>query len=308
MFAPCDRKLDQLARTQHGVFSRDQALGCGYTLWMIRTRLDRGHWLLLDPAVYALASHPPTWRYQCTAAVLSVPHGLVSGRAAAHLHGFDGFRPGPIHVVTPPRSNERSRLATVHRSPFVRREVVDGVPCLDRVHTILDLATFLYPDHLADVVDRVLTRRQVDFDDLVNGFLRHAAGRRHGTVALREILDARHPEAPQPPITELERLLRKTLEYPGLPPFEFEVTPPWWPDGAARVDACSAPCRMVIEADGRRWHTRERDFVKDRRRDNLAVENGYVVLRFTFDDLSRSVDQARSTVLRTALARGWSIP
>lgn len=65
---------------------------------------------------------------------------------------------------------------------------------------------------------------------------------------------------------------------------------------------------MVIEADGRRWHTRERDFVKDRRRDNLAVENGYVVLRFTFDDLSRSVDQARSTVLRTALARGWSIP
>ena len=154
----------------------------------------------------------------------------------------------------------------------------------------------------------MLTRRQVEFEKLVAGFLLHAAGRRHGTVALRGILEARDPGASEPPMSEIERLLRRVLDYPELPEFLFEVTPPWWPPGSVRVDAYSPDCRLIIEVDGRRWHTRERDFVNDRRRDNLAVANDHVVLRFTYDDLKPPFVHVRRTILRTAQTRGWLRP
>ena len=115
MFSTADRRLDTLAGAQHGVFTRRQAMSAGCTRSMIDRRLATGHWVRVDAAVYAIASHPVTWHYRCVAAALSVPSGLVSGRAAAHLHGFDGFRVGDIDVIAPPGSNERSHLPAWRR-------------------------------------------------------------------------------------------------------------------------------------------------------------------------------------------------
>ena len=84
------------------------------------------------------------------------------------------------------------------------------------------------------------------------------------------------------------------LAVPGMPEFGYEFELPWWPAGQGRVDAYSAEHRLIVEADGRGWHTRERDFVKDRRRDNLATANGHATLRFTCVDLLNYADENRS--------------
>ena len=48
----------------------------------------------------------------------------------------------------------------------------------------------------------------------------------------------------------------------------------------------SAAWALVIEADGRAWHTRVEDFERDRRRDAEAAAAGYLTLRFTHHQLT----------------------
>ena len=45
------------------------------------------------------------------------------------------------------------------------------------------------------------------------------------------------------------------------------------------------PDRLIVEADGRRWHTARQAMADDRRRDRIAAANGWVVIRVTWDDV-----------------------
>jgi very-short-patch-repair endonuclease len=59
--------------------------------------------------------------------------------------------------------------------------------------------------------------------------------------------------------------------------------------------------RVVIEVDGWRSHSGKEAFVQDRRPQNRLVALGYVVLRFTWDDLVARPDQV-VTAVAAALA------
>jgi very-short-patch-repair endonuclease len=69
------------------------------------------------------------------------------------------------------------------------------------------------------------------------------------------------------------------------------------------VDAYIPLWRLITEADGRRWHTRQADFERDRTRDNLATSHGIGVLRFTYQMLVRQPEQCLSTILATGRTR-----
>lgn len=78
-----DRRLDEYAAHQYGVFSREQATIAGLTPRMIQTRVESGAWVRLAPSVYVLASAPPKWERQMAAALLTKPDSIVAGRSAA---------------------------------------------------------------------------------------------------------------------------------------------------------------------------------------------------------------------------------
>jgi len=69
------------------------------------------------------------------------------------------------------------------------------------------------------------------------------------------------------------------------------------------VDAYIGRWRLIIEADGRRWHTRKSDFERDRIRDNLATSHGIAVLRFTYRMLVGAPEQCVGTILETGSVR-----
>lgn len=66
----------------------------------------------------------------------------------------------------------------------------------------------------------------------------------------------------------------------------------------ARVDLAYPGARLVIEADGRRWHSGRADFESDRERSNLLAARGCTVLRFGWDDVRRRSDQVVDAVHR----------
>jgi len=300
-----DRAIDGLARRQHGAFHRRQAVRFGATARMIRGREQTGRWVrLLGSDVFALPSHPGTWHRQAMAGTLSVPEGALSDIAAAALHGYDGFSRGLIEVVT--------RRGTTHDSPFGRvREsktvgrftVVEGIRVVSRADCLVQLASRMDPDALGDLLDDVARRDRHVLAAFQERYVDLAHARLPGIGAIRAVLEERG-DGYVPPDSVLGRHLRSLIaRAPWLPPVEWEATPSWWEPGTRRVDALVPDWRLIIEADGRRWHTRVRDFEYDRWRDNEAGIHGHHVLRFTYHQLTRHRADCRNDLARFAATR-----
>jgi very-short-patch-repair endonuclease len=91
-------------------------------------------------------------------------------------------------------------------------------------------------------------------------------------VRFRFALDLIDPSAESP----LETLIRLGLVRRGIGPFltQFQPTPFWWVDILAHG-------RLIIEADGAAFHDPQKDALRDAELRAL----GYVVLRFTYDEI-----------------------
>ena len=298
-----DRALDEYAAHQYGVFSLGQAKRAGLTPKMVETRLRSGAWVRLGPKVYALASAPPKWERQMAAALLTKRDAIVAGRAAAYLHGFDGFAPSRPVIMIDRSQSATSPLARVIRSgrfASVGRVRRQGFIVTDEAETVMSLARDLSSDALERTVDWLLARKSCTVDDLAR--VVDLSDGVPGVAKLRPIVEFRSPDAYQPPTSELERLLFLLLDDPRLPGHTRQMPMPYRRIHAT-VDAYIASWGLIVEGDGRRWHTRRADYERDRLRDNEATAHGYAVLRFTWNMLRNHRDECLDTLLRTGRAR-----
>jgi very-short-patch-repair endonuclease len=82
---------------------------------------------------------------------------------------------------------------------------------------------------------------------------------------------------------------------------------PWRSARPGRVDVLLPDHRLIIEADGRRWHARHADFDRDRWRDNEAVAHGHRVMRFTWVHLHDLPEDVLDLINRTILQKAASV-
>lgn len=298
-----DRAVERIARRQHGAFTRRQAMSVGATDTIISARHRSEAWIWLTHSVYALAAAPPTWHRALKAAELSIDGGAVAGNSAACLHRLPDFRPGGIQLVVPPGRNPRSPLAVVRRSELAALTTIEGIRVTTMAQTLFDIAGEVSFARLEAAVDHVLLDRRLRLAELTARFEVLHAGRPRGIGAMRALLEAR-ADGFLPPASELERTLYRLLDSPNLPPHIRQADLPWRPSSPQRLDALIPAWRLIVEADGRRWHTRVRDFESDRRRDQAAVAHGYRVLRFTWSHLSTEPEDALSIVRQ---AGRWNV-
>ena len=82
---------------------------------------------------------------------------------------------------------------------------------------------------------------------------------------------------------------------------------PFCNQGHMEVDFLDSSARLVVELDGPQ-HLEDREaYRRDRRKDALLQENGYLVLRFLAEDLGARLDEVLDEILR-ALARRRAVP
>jgi hypothetical protein len=288
------RTIDGLARRQHGAFARQQAIDAGMTRHEIHGLVSSGRWLVPAPAVYSLASHPGTWEQRLMAAVLGEPEAAVGGRSAAVLHGLTGFRPGRPEIVVPRSGQNRSPIALVRRRDGVETTRRDGLPVLTVRDTLFAVAGLVPVRTLVPALDDALGGRLVTVEQLQDRYLELAPSRRRGFALMRRLIEARSHDAFVPPSSALERLLYGVLDRPGMPRYQAQASLPWAPD--QRADAMLIEAPVIIEGDGRRWHTRVADFERDRERDRAAALHGYLTLRYTWDDLCRRPNEVEAEI------------
>lgn len=103
------------------------------------------------------------------------------------------------------------------------------------------------------------------------------------------MLDAR-ASGPSTPRSLLERAADDLLATTTLPLAEREYPLPGLLGRAGAdvgfVDRAWPDVKLIVEIDGRRWHAREADMAKDRRRDRQAAAAGWQTLRVLGEEVA----------------------
>lgn len=296
--------MSALAHTQHGVFSRRQAIKRGATSSLVERRVEAGAWIPVGDGVYRLRDYPESWHGILMAAVLATSGpSFVSHESAAALHKLSTFQPGPVVLTIRHGAGRQRRGATVHQLDDVLPQhttTLDGLPVTTLARTFVDLAAVCRRGRVAHALDEALAEPRITIEEIGACFDDIARPGKPGVRALRRLIAA-HLPGYTPPSSKLERLLLRVLRDAELPRPRLQYPFPGRLPGEARVDAAYPEARLIVEVDGRRWHTRREDFASDRRRDNEATLAGWRTLRFTWTDLTRDPG-AVAAAARDALA------
>ena len=280
-------------------------------------RVEQGFLLTSWPGVYEVpeltTDYTPLFR-----AVKAVEDSALSHRTAGLI--WDAPLPGmawdlPVHI-TAPKFGPRTELpgVVVHRT---RRSFGDdvrfpiaGLPVVSPLRTLLDLAgdKTISTARLRRIMQKLLVERTVAPEELT--LLLDAPGQRgvRGARRLRELVERSldgDPVADSMLETRFERLLQEN----GITGFRRQFKPPWYDGRRGVVDFANVAARLIVEVDGRRWHSTSQAITDDHRRDRLAAANGWLVVRLRWGDIvgdgASIAEQLVATVAaRTQVAQG----
>lgn len=252
-----DLRLGRLAVEQHGVFTRAQALACGFSAKAVRHRLERGIWIALHPGVYCHATTAATWWRDEIAACFWCD-GVAAGKAAGFLHQLPGCEDRELEVVTHRRHRAMPRCGiTVHvtkRLPSDQVVHINGIPTTSIERTLMDLCGTLTRRRSAIALDSALSRGLTGIGELDYFLFRTARQGRNGCGRLRELLKERFvlgKFATTPLETVIfELIANSTLDMPLIQHEIFDEAG----SSVARPDFLYPNEKLIIEGHSRLWH------------------------------------------------------
>lgn len=283
-----DARIALLARRQASTFARAQALAAGLTDSSIKRRLRSGRWERTHPGVYRLAGLAPSWASEVWAGLLAAgPLAVVTHETALGMHGSSHVPPRPVTLTVPHGGHARLAGVFVHQIDDLRPHHVvdlDGLPVSSAARAVVEGAATLGRRQLGRVLDDLVFDRRTSYPQVSTCLAEVARRGKPGVAKLGLVLDERSDGA-VPPGSELERAMLAALHDAGLPPPQRQVALPGNGEIDGLVDAAYPDCRIILEADGRRWHTRVRDLARDHARDAQAARAGWQTLRFLYETI-----------------------
>ncbi|KAA0235402.1 MAG: hypothetical protein JJLCMIEE_01771 [Acidimicrobiales bacterium] len=299
MVNPLDARIGSLADRQHGVFSRNQAIGLGATVKMIRHRVSCGRWERVSRGVLRLVGAQDSWYQRVLIAICaSEMAGVASHRTAAAIHDLEGFTKGLVELSLPYQRRLELPDVVIHRTRRLDNDditVVEGVPVTTVARTLIDLGAVTHPDRVEESIDSALRDELTSLPLL--SWRRENLSRqgRNGVGVIRPLIYERQGV---PVDSRYERRLIRACVKAGLPaPVpQYEVR-----DGGilvAKADLAWPAHRIIAEVDGHRGHATRKEREHDSLRENRLKELGWVVYRFTTDQVWTHLPTCVATLAR----------
>lgn len=289
-----DERVARMSAPRSGVCGFADLRACGISHAAVRTRVASGEWKRVGRAFLTVKSAPISdeqwaWIIQLNAA----PRAVVSGVLAARLQGWD--LPGHEFIVI---QSSHQRMAVpavrvVRRREPLRFIDVRGLRLSPREQSIADLLACVSGDRANEIVDLVLQRRWLgaaDFDRLLADRIEAASkGTSAWQSARQRIASGSRSEAEQKMGVLLKSAGAGTwrANHPLMDEHGLVV---------AEIDFADVRLRIAIEVDGRAHHSDRRAFERDRRRQNRLMIEGWLVLRFTWEQITRDPQGVIATV------------
>jgi hypothetical protein len=281
-----DRRLRDVAATQHDVISRTQAHAQGAHRRQLRVLIDLGLWKEVTPRVLRRCGSRRTFQQRCMVAVLDTG-GVICGETALALWRVPGFpRRAPIHVARLRGGTRRPSvlpgvvIAEPNLLPDDQCMRLDGIPIVSPARAIYDIAYW----HHWEKVKRALTNAWSM--GLTSGRRVHEVGKtwlkrgRAGSTAMRELLKVR-PIDYQPPASNLELRFLDILERHGEPLPKRQVDLGDEVAWIGRVDCLCSDMPLVVEIQSDRFHVAPLDAAADAKRFADLERAGFSVLPIT---------------------------
>ncbi|MFI8566389.1 DUF559 domain-containing protein [Rhodococcus sp. NPDC078407] len=271
-----------------GVYTAQQLVAQGISTSTISRRSQSGELVRLLPKVYA--TEKPDYFGLCTGVTLWKSQAVLSHESAAWLWGLIEYEPRLVDVTVAPNVQSRSvPWVRVHRRRLVEVQLHRGLRVVSLEQTFVDVATSLSTPNLEKFFDNAIDhhlpwRRVTELCSTSKGM--------HGKAAVRTQLRTCCPRT----LSEPERVVARAL---AARHFAMEIN--------ARVgkfygDLVDYRAQVIVEIDGREFHSDPATFNNDRRRQNELVLDGWLVLRYSaataLADLDRVVDEIITVVRR----------
>jgi hypothetical protein len=260
----------------------------GLSRHRIRNEVDSGRWQRLAPGVYGFGGRADSWLRRLWIAHLHAgPHSAISSEAGAKLCGVGPIDGWPLDLIV--ERNQARPLPGVrwHRVADLAPDHVTtcrGLPVTVPARSIFDLAHQVSAARLATIIEAAEVDgrcRLVDVATMLDSL--RGPGKR-GVRKLCDVLDSLGPGEALPR-SELERLLDHVIALTGLPAPQREYPLPTTTDLSGFVDRCWPEAALIVEADGRRWHTRRAQIARDHDRDLEAARRGVQTQRLVWERL-----------------------
>jgi very-short-patch-repair endonuclease len=148
------------------------------------------------------------------------------------------------------------------------------------LRVLLDVAAW-DPSCTSQVLEEMIVARTITIADAARAVDRYSKQGRPGLTVLRAVVQA-WALRQRPPDSVLEARFAKLRRQHDLPEFEFQR-----PVDRYVPDFCRVEEKVLVECDGFRDHGRRQDQVaSDKARDADLIDQGWVVLRFTWHQIN----------------------
>lgn len=286
-----------LAAQQHGVVTRRDLLGLGFSSKAIEHRIAKGRLHPIGQGVYAVGWPRLTRERRWMAAVLACGRdAALSHRSAAALWGIGKEQAGCIDVSVRRRcQRRRPGIRARGRPSLPEADIVvhNDIPVTAPARTLLDLATELDALRLERAVNDADKHDLIDPETLrgaLDGYVGEPGVRR-----LRALLD-RHTFRLSD--SDLEIFFRPIAKAAGMPlPLSKEMV------NGFEVDFFWPDLGLVVETDGLHYHRTPAAQARDSRRDRAHVIAGLSPLRFTHYEIRYERAEVRKALERWLAGR-----
>ncbi len=290
-------ELERLARTQCGVISRRQILGCGVSDNVLDRLVSGGLFGRIERGLYAFPNGTPPWVGWVWAGILlGGPDARAAGLTAAKLAGLADEEPPCIEILIPVGTTPTARdwVSFRRERPGVRSISTRTEPPCTRIEdTVLDLCELgeaAAIEWITAAIGRRLTtpealrralqrRRRMTHRRLIAGIVDDAADGVHSTLEYRYRHDVELAHGLPEGVRQRPRVARH----------EF-------------VDVLYEKYAVIVELDGHRGHVGR---LRDRRRDNVHTRTGAPSLRYGWMEVTQESCAVALEVAEVLIGRGW---
>lgn len=291
-----------LAARQDGVVSRAQLVAAGAVDHDVRRWVRRRLLVPVHRGVFVNHTGELSWSQRAWAAVLATTPSALDGWSALRASGLKVERPDDVvHVAVAASRRVRAPEGVVLR----------------RVHDLEQRVRWSASPPRLRLEEAVLHVAATAADDLTAvGILTDAVQARHTTATrLRSVLDGRERWPRRAVLTDVlvgleqgthsvleHAYLRRVEQAHGLPRGVRQGT---LPGNGDAYDVLYEGPRVVVELDGRSYHSLARDRYRDLERDARVVRAGYLPLRLGWLQLLGTPCETARRIGEVFRSRGW---
>ncbi|MFY2787923.1 DUF559 domain-containing protein [Rhodococcus sp. MALMAid1271] len=272
-----------------GVYTRQQLLDDGVSEGAIVYRTGVGTLTRLLPSIYCTGE--PTFRDRCVAATLWQPHAVLSHRTAAWWWNLLDHEPEQVEITVPRSSRPRGpKWLRAYRRSLDESSFAHGLPVVTIEQSVIDVAVSLTRPALEKFFDSALSRA-VSWRAVAIQCEKSA-----GMAGITEVRRQLRLGCPRT-LSEPERLVARALTSAG---YFLEINAEVGPYYADLLDRRA---RVIVEIDGREFHSAPEVFTNDRVRQNALTLDGWLVLRYSAAMVMTDLDYVLRQIIETVRRR-----